>query len=673
MWGNFGDITKRLAEKAAAAAENIEGQLNQSVGASPEALAEMKKNGQTATGNLSSLPQTDEILIDDDEDPFNEDEDFYDDDSLDIDMHEENNANVEKPDEEESVSDPSTKDGTNPSADRLVDVQNIKEKDVMEDSKAPEEAVVMDDIQQAHSDIQDEGLYDDDEEDEEEQEQEEIDVVDFGQTQVDQVNYCDPESVEESNEIEAERTLDNKQKSNAEVVDEEEHQTIFDIDNAQESNAPAFIEDEEQEVKEFEPPMVQVKESTMIEEVPSPPKDTDTIGNFLHKAATKLHNLQNDGIEEHQNIEVDDNPIDMVPGTEETPDHIGEQSELAPVIDEAHLEVSGDPSDTMPVTPTEEELSQIDVKGDEIYDTDSEESVYVSKEEADALQNENSFDNALKLQLQELQKKLAQREDQLASKAVQITEMMESHEKETLLLESKIKETKEEAKKRVNKAREKIDDVKAKLADANARASSVGSTSSDQEGLIAALREEGENLARKQSDMEYLVREARGNIRDLKNQHDSEKAAKEKAEGKIAGLESELKITKTDLSAARQKGGLADKLDSDLLVAKEEREKNASIILGLEAKLKESKLRNKELQKEMEQALEDKVSQLEYETASIKNEKDSILKDLETKLRTSDREANLREDSLRHEVAELRKRWQEAVRRCDGKLRCMFL
>ena len=671
MWGNFGDITKRLAEKAAAAAENIEGQLNQSVGASPEALAEMKKNGQTATGNLSSLPQTNETLIDDDEDPFNEDDDFYDDDSLDIDMHEENNANVEKPDEEESVSDPSSKDGTDPSADRLEDIQSIKEKDVMEDLKAPEETVVMDDIQPAHSDIQDEGLYDDDEE-EEEEEQEEIDFDEYGQTQVDQVNGA-PSSVEEFNDIEAESTLDNEQESNAEVVHEEEHQTIFDIDNEQESNAPALVEDEEQEVKEFEPPMVQVEESTMMEDVPSPPKDTDTIGNFLHKAAAKLHNLQNNGIQEHQNIEVDDNSIDMVPGIEETPDDIGEQSELAPVIDEAPLEVSGEPSDTMPVTPAEEELSQIDAQGDEIYDTDGEESVYVSKEEADALQNKHSFDNALKLQLQELQKKLAQREDQLASKAVQITEMMESHEKETSLLESKIKETKEEAKKRVNKAREKIDDVKAKLADANARASSVGSTSSDQEGLIAALREEGEKLARKQSDMEYLVREARGNIRDLKNQHDSEKAAKEKAEGKIAGLESELKITKTELSAARQKGGLADKLDSDLLVAKEEREKNASIILGLEAKLKESKSRNKELQKEMEQALEDKVSQLEYETASIKNEKDSILKDLETKLRTSDREANLREDSLRHEVAELRKRWQEAVRRCDGKLRCRCL
>ena len=39
MWNNFGDITKRLAEKAAAAAENIEGQLNQSVGATPDVLA----------------------------------------------------------------------------------------------------------------------------------------------------------------------------------------------------------------------------------------------------------------------------------------------------------------------------------------------------------------------------------------------------------------------------------------------------------------------------------------------------------------------------------------------------------------------------------------------------------------------------------------------------------
>lgn len=39
---------------------------------------------------------------------------------------------------------------------------------------------------------------------------------------------------------------------------------------------------------------------------------------------------------------------------------------------------------------------------------------------------------------------------------------------------------------------------------------------------------------------------------------------------------------------------------------------------------------------------------------------------MESKLRVSEREASLREDSLRHEVSELRKRWQEAVRRCDA-------
>ena len=209
--------------------------------------------------------------------------------------------------------------------------------------------------------------------------------------------------------------------------------------------------------------------------------------------------------------------------------------------------------------------------------------------------------------------------------------------------------------------------MKFKIAEANARANSAGSSSSDQEEIIVALREEGEKLAKKQSEMEYLVREARSDMRDLKKELESERTAKVKAEAKITELESELKETKEELRAANQKGGLADKLDSDLLAAREEREKNASIILGLEAGLKESKSRNSELQKEMEETFKDKVSQLEQETASIRNEKDTILHDLESKLRTSERESNLREDSLRHEVSELRKRWQDAVRRCDGK------
>jgi hypothetical protein len=83
-------------------------------------------------------------------------------------------------------------------------------------------------------------------------------------------------------------------------------------------------------------------------------------------------------------------------------------------------------------------------------------------------------------------------------------------------LKTKLKETKEEAKKRISKAREKVDDMKAKLADVNNRASSIGSASNEQEKIIHALRQEGEELAKKQSEMEKLVRDARGDMRDLK-------------------------------------------------------------------------------------------------------------------------------------------------------------
>ena len=55
------------------------------------------------------------------------------------------------------------------------------------------------------------------------------------------------------------------------------------------------------------------------------------------------------------------------------------------------------------------------------------------------------------------------------------------------------------------------------------------------------------------------------------------------------------------------------------------------------------------------------------ESKKLKKEHNDLLSDLENKLRTSEREANMREDALRHEVTEIRKRWQDAVRRADGK------
>lgn len=325
-----------------------------------------------------------------------------------------------------------------------------------------------------------------------------------------------------------------------------------------------------------------------------------------------------------------------------------------------------------------------DISKEEKEPLDSDESddlsVYVSKEEAViALSGSRNGGDTHDQKLRDLEAELAAvkrqlmiQKEEMSSKDDQIFSMTQTFEREKKSLESKMKETKEEAKKRIAKAKEKVDALKSQLSDASRTANSSALTSSEQEEIIKALRMEGENLAKKQCDMEQLVRDARSDIKELKEDLEKERQAKETAEKKVLNLEDDLKLTRNQLSAAKAKGGLADKLDSDLLAAREEREKTAVIISNLELELKQAKAEAIEVKKQMDLILKEKASQMETQAATIHKEKDSLLNDLETKLRTSEREANLREDSLRHEVAELRKRWQESVRRCDGMLYFSF-
>jgi predicted RNase H-like nuclease (RuvC/YqgF family) len=119
------------------------------------------------------------------------------------------------------------------------------------------------------------------------------------------------------------------------------------------------------------------------------------------------------------------------------------------------------------------------------------------------------------------------------------------------------------------------------------------------------------------------------------------------------------------LSGARKGETRAGKLDQDLAQLREETEKKANTILGLEQKVKELKAENKLLTAEVDNAKKEASLEKERESNDLKRERDDMLADLETKLRTSEREAAVREDALRHEVGELRKRWQDAVRRAD--------
>jgi hypothetical protein len=269
--------------------------------------------------------------------------------------------------------------------------------------------------------------------------------------------------------------------------------------------------------------------------------------------------------------------------------------------------------------------------------------------------------------ISDLELRLQQREEQLASKSDMIASLSEQHESELLKLREVVSETKEEAKKRIIKAKERVEEMQTKLNEAARRADAAAGSGQGQSDVINELRAEGEKLARKQGEMEQMVRKARGEARDLEERLDIEKAAHEKEVTRAEGLEKEVKSLKEGLSSARKGESQSKKLEGELMTAKEETEKQRASNMVLDQQLKELKVENKSLKKDVEEARAGSAIELQVESNKLRRERDDMLSDLEGKLRTSEREANVREDALRHEVSELRKRWQDAVRRAEGK------
>ena len=308
-------------------------------------------------------------------------------------------------------------------------------------------------------------------------------------------------------------------------------------------------------------------------------------------------------------------------------------------------------------------------EGDNHETTDVESEIKPQNNDTPPTTAATSMDDAEKLQYLEtiasLESQLLQREEQLASKSDQITSITLQNEAETAKLRQVITETKEEAKKRILRAKERVEEMQTKLNDAVRRADAVGGSNQEQSDIINALRAEGEQLARKQRDMEQSVRNAKGEARGLQEQLDIEKNEKEMALAKVESLENEVKNLKDDLNSARKGESQSKKLESDLITMKEESEKQRASNLGLDQQVKELKEENKVLKKEVEDAKSGAALELEGESNKLRKERDEMLSDLESKLRTSEREANVREDALRHEVSELRKRWQDAVRRAE--------
>jgi predicted nucleic acid-binding Zn-ribbon protein len=274
------------------------------------------------------------------------------------------------------------------------------------------------------------------------------------------------------------------------------------------------------------------------------------------------------------------------------------------------------------------------------------------------LESQREITRLLEERLDQVTTQLRQREDQLVGKTSQLSMLQSEWDAERNELQAKLQATKDEAKRRIQKAKERVDAAEAKL-------KAVSSDDAQQAEVIAALRSEGERLAIKQSEMEKAVRAAKGESRQLREQVEDESQRKEEALAKIQKLEADLKDTRDKLASARRGESQADKLENELAAAREDLERKGSTILSLEQELKERNAEIKELAEELDNARAGAAIDSQLQQEKLMKHHEESVKDLELKLRTSEREAAIREDALRHEVDELRKRWQDAVRRAD--------
>eukprot|EP00533_Pseudo-nitzschia_delicatissima_P009533 CAMPEP_0116103398 /NCGR_PEP_ID=MMETSP0327-20121206/13861_1 /TAXON_ID=44447 /ORGANISM="Pseudo-nitzschia delicatissima, Strain B596" /LENGTH=1170 /DNA_ID=CAMNT_0003595501 /DNA_START=212 /DNA_END=3724 /DNA_ORIENTATION=+ len=264
---------------------------------------------------------------------------------------------------------------------------------------------------------------------------------------------------------------------------------------------------------------------------------------------------------------------------------------------------------------------------------------------------------------QKLQETLRLREEQLIDKGTQLNELQ-------LLLESrdeqhkkKLSDTKEEAKKRILRAKERCEAAEVKLA---ARSSGDSDDAKKKQLIIDELMEEGQALAKKQSVMERAVRDANAETRALAEELRQESHGKQEALQKIEELQSKCKSLTDSLNYARKGESQAGKLENDLLSSRADAEEKASTILSLQQRLKESVAESKELQRVIDETRKSAAHEAQQEKTSMRREHNDLIGDLEQRLRTTEREAGVREDALRHEISEIRKRWQDSVRRADA-------
>merc|ERR1711862_703370 len=108
----------------------------------------------------------------------------------------------------------------------------------------------------------------------------------------------------------------------------------------------------------------------------------------------------------------------------------------------------------------------------------------------------------LQSQIQSLQNQISQQETQLASQATALSTLSDEHYAEKSQLEQQINNIKEEAKKRIARAKDRVNDVTTTL--------------QSKDKLIDELRSEGEKLSTAKGTIEQLCRQTKMNLENYK-------------------------------------------------------------------------------------------------------------------------------------------------------------
>ena len=277
--------------------------------------------------------------------------------------------------------------------------------------------------------------------------------------------------------------------------------------------------------------------------------------------------------------------------------------------------------------------------------------------------------------VQNLEMQINERDDLLKSKDLELLSLVERHSKEIESLKVKLEATKDEAKKRVARAKERVDEMQKRVHEISTekdlllknQAQAYQAELAREKSLVKAIREEGEALALKQSSMEQMVRSSRSEVRELSEELDSERRNNSKIAKELEETKQTVKSLRAQIEAARKEALAANNLENELLKYKETNQCLEAEKLSLEQQVKELENSLKDARDEVATAIRTASLESQQHKDTLSSYQSAMLRDLDEKLKRCEKEANLREDALRQEVSDLRKRWQDAVRRSDSK------